>query len=125
MKTVVVVTFLLVVGCALTVSAQTTVITPAPAVVVAPSPQPVAVAPGKYTGDAWTWDSARSIVTLDDGGRQFRVQVTPDQIARLRHHDIVTVTGTLLGPEPIDTVLIPAQAMSPLPNGPAATADIS
>ena len=69
MKTaVVVMTVLVLVGCALTVEAQTVVVGQAPAT-------------GKFSGEAWTWDSARSIVTLYDSGRQFRVQTTPDQIA--------------------------------------------
>jgi hypothetical protein len=118
---------LAVAACAGSASAQTTVITPGtqPAV-VAPAPAPaVAAKPGKYSGEVWTWDSARSIVTLYDGGKQFRVQVTPDQIARLDHHAKATVTGTLLGPEPIDTVMLPAQPMTAQPSGPAMSADVT
>jgi hypothetical protein len=126
MKTVTVAIVLSLIGTAVTASAQTTVITPsAPATVVVPSPAPVPATPGKYTGEVWTWDSARSIVTLYDAGRQFRVQVTPDQIARLDHHARATVTGTLLGPENIDTVLLPAQPMSAQPIGAAASADVA
>ena len=99
-------------GCALTVSAQTVVVSP-------PGPT------GKFTGMAWTWDSARSIVTLHDGVNQIRVQTTPDTIARLNHHQWVTVTGTLLGPEPIETVLLPAQPMAAVPNGAATSAEVS
>jgi hypothetical protein len=109
------------VGAAWTVSAQTTtVITPAPPTLV--TTQPV---PGKYSGEAWTWDSARSIVTLYDSGVQYRVQTTPDQIARLTHHGWATVTGTLLPPEPIETVLLPAQPMAAIANGPATTAEVT
>jgi hypothetical protein len=121
------------VGCAFVVDAQTVVVPgPAPTVVVPGAPAPTVVAPsptaaakGKYSGVAWTWDSARNIVTLNDAGRQFRVLVTPDQIARLNHHQQVTVTGTLLGPDPIETVLIPTQPMTALVSGPAATAEIT
>jgi hypothetical protein len=74
---------------------------------------------------AWTWDSARNIVTLHDGVKQFRVQTTPDTIARLNHHQWVTVTGTLLGPEPIEKVMLPAQPMAAVPNGAATSADVT
>ena len=125
MKTVAaVVTILILVGCALSVSAQTTIVTPAPAVVT-PAPVVVNPTPGKYSGAAWTWDSRRNIVTLYDSGRTFRVQVTPDQIARLRHHEWATVNGVLLPPEPIDTVLLPAQPMVAQPAGAPTTAEIS
>jgi len=112
MKTIaLVLTVLFVVGGALTASAQTTVVVPAPA-------------PAKYTGEVWTWDSGRSIVTLYDAGRQFRVQVTPDQIARLNHHSIATVTGVLLGPEVIETVIVPAQPLVAQLAGPATTMEL-
>ena len=105
-------TVLIVVGCALTASAQTVVVGQAPVT-------------GKFSGEAWTWDSERSIVTLYDSGRQFRVQTTPDQIARMQHHSWVTVTGTLLGPEPIETVLLPTQPMSAIPNGAPASTEVT
>jgi hypothetical protein len=114
MKTVVMlVTVMVLVGCALTVSAQTTVVVGQAPVV------------GKFSGEVWTWDSARSIVTLYDAGKQFRVQITPDQLARLQHHQWATVTGTLLGPEPIETTLLPAQPMAAVPNGPATSAEVT
>jgi hypothetical protein len=99
-------------GSAWTVSAQTTVVVTPPA-------------PAKYSGWAATWDSARSIVTLHDSGLQYRVQTTPDQIARLNHHQWVTVTGTLLGPEPLETVLLPAQPMTAIPSGPSMSAEVT
>jgi len=124
------------VGCAFVADAQTVVVPgPAPTVVAPGStvvaPGPAVVAPGqtpaagRYEGLAWTWDSARNIVTLNDSGRQFRVLVTPDQIARLNHLQWVTVRGTLLGPDPIETVLLPAQPMTALVSGPAANAEIT
>ena len=128
------------VGCAFVADAQTvvvpgpaptvvvpgpTVVTPAPTTVVAPSPTAAVPAAGKYEGLAWTWDSARNIVTLNDSGRQFRVLVTPDQIARLNHLQWTTVRGTLLGPDPVETVLLPTQPMTALASGPAATAEIT
>lgn len=125
MKTVTVVMALILVGTAVAASAQTTVITPsAPTAVMVPAPAPAA-APAKYSGMVWTWDSARSIVTLNDAGRLFRVQVTPDQIARLDLHSRATVTGTLLGPENIDTVVLPAQPMTAQPVGAAASANVA
>ena len=120
MKTVTVAIVLILVGSVVSASAQTTVVTPgAPAVVVSDAK------PAKYTGMVWTWDSARSIVTLYDAGRQFRVQVTPDQIKRLDHHARATVTGVLLGPENIETVLLPAQPMTAQPAGAATSADVA
>lgn len=111
-KVVLLVTVAVLLGCAFTVSAQTVVVA-----------QPGA--PAKYSGMAWTWDTARSIVTLHDGVKQIRVQTTPETIARLNHHQWVTVTGTLLGPDPIETVLLPAQPMAAIANGPASTAEVS
>ena len=111
-RVMLVVTVAVLLGCALTVSAQTVVVS-----------QPGTT--GKFSGMAWTWDSARSIVTLHDGTRQFRVQTTPDTIARLNHHQWVTVSGTLLGPEPIETVLLPAQPMAAIPNGPASSTEVT
>jgi len=107
MKTLVaVVTAALLVGCVVTAGAQTV------------------GTPDRYFGEVWTWDSGRSIVTLYDTGRQFRVQVTPDQIARLRLHDNAVVTGILLGPEPIETVMRPVPPMVALPNGVAMSAEV-
>jgi hypothetical protein len=99
-------------GSAWTVSAQTTVVVTQPT-------------PGTYSGWAATWDSARSIVTLHDAGVQYRVQTTPDQIARLTHQQWAIVTGTLLGPEPIETVLLPAQPMTAIPSGAATSAEVT
>src|SRR5258706_14592078 len=64
MKTVgVLVTVLILVGCALPVGAQTVVV----------GSQTVVTTPSRNSGEGWTWDSGRSIVTLYDAGRQFRV----------------------------------------------------
>lgn len=98
---------------AVTVAAQTTVVA---------GQAPVT---GKFSGMAWTWDSERNIVTLHDYVNKFRVQTTPDVIARLNHHQWVTIPGTLLGPEPIETVLLPAQPMTAIPSGPAADAEVT
>lgn len=102
-KVVLLVTVAVLLGRALTVSAQT----------------------GTFSGMAWTWDTARSIVTLHDGVNQFRVQTTPETISRLNHHQWVVVSGTRLGPEPIETVLLPSQPMSAIPSGPAASAEVT
>jgi hypothetical protein len=113
MKRVVLLVTVLLLGSALAVEAQTTVVVGQP------------TAPAKYSGLAWTWDSERNIVTLYDSGRTFRVQTTPDQIARLNHHQQTTVTGTLLGPDPIETVLLPTQPMTAVASGPAASAEVA
>jgi hypothetical protein len=113
-RLIVMLTLVILASGALTAGAQT--------VVVAPAPAPPAA---KYTGEVWTWDSARNIVTLYDAGRQFRVQTTPDQIARLNHHAVQTVTGVLLGPDAIETVLLPAQPMTAQASGPATSADVA
>ena len=112
-RVVLLLTVAVLLGSAFTVSAQTTVIVAQPGTT------------GKFSGTAWTWDSARSIVTLHDGVNQFRVQTTPDTIQRLNHLQWVTVNGTLLGPEPIETVLLPTQPMSAVPNGPAMNAEVT
>jgi len=126
MKTLVLLlTVVVLVGCALTVNAQTVVV-PAPGTtIVVPPGQPATLATGRFSGNAWTWDTERNIVTLNDAGRIFRVHTTPDQIARLQHHQWVTVSGTLLGPDPIETVLLPAQPMTALASGPAANVEIA
>lgn len=111
-RVVLLLTVAVLLGGALTVSAQTVVVA-----------QPGVT--GKFYGMAWTWDSARNIVTLHDGVNQFRVQTSPDTIQRLNHHQWVTVSGTLLGPEPIETVLLPSQPMSAIPNGAAASAEVT
>jgi hypothetical protein len=105
---------LILVGCT-TTTATTTVV----------NAQPVATAPAKYTGMVWTWDAERNIVTLNDAGRQFRVLVTPEQIRTLRLHENATVTGQLLGPDLLETVLLPTAPMAAMPNGPASRAEIT
>jgi hypothetical protein len=124
-RLVLLLTVVVLVGCAFAVDAQTVVV-PAPgATVVAPLGQAPALATGRFSGTAWTWDSQRNIVTLNDAGRIFRVHTTPDQIARLEHHQRVTVSGTLLGPDPIETVLLPTQPMNAVASGPAANVEIT
>ncbi|PYM20304.1 MAG: hypothetical protein DMD81_02110 [Candidatus Rokuibacteriota bacterium] len=54
-----------------------------------------------YRGEVWTWDERDSTVTLREGADIYRVQVTPDQVRRLRMHETVAVRGQRLGPKPI------------------------
>ena len=79
-----------------------------------------APAPGNvYRGEVWTWDERDSTVTLREGADTYRVQVTPDQVRRLRMHETVTVRGQRLGPKPIQQVVMPGPAVTMVPRGPA------
>ena len=124
------VVLLLLVGC--TTASTTTSTGPTPVAVAAPPPTAVIVTPqgapaGRYSGMAWTWDTERNIVTLYDYGtaKTIRVLTTPDQIARLRLHESATVTGQLLAPDNIGTVVVMGGPMNAVPNGPASTTEIS
>jgi hypothetical protein len=76
-----------------------------------------------YRGEVWIWDERDSTVTLRDGARMLRVQVTPDQIRGLRMHEIATVRGDLLGPKPIEQIIVPGPALAAVPRGPVARAE--
>jgi hypothetical protein len=135
MKTVgLLMTILVLAGCARTTGTTTsarpatiTAVSASPGTMIAMATQPAAqpAGTGRYAGMVWTWDAERNIVTLNEGGQKFRVLVTPDQIARLRLHEHATVTGTLLGPDALETVTLPAQSMTAVPNGPATRAEVT
>jgi hypothetical protein len=118
----------LLVGCT---TASTTTGASAPATVAAaPPPTAVVVTPqpaptGRYSGTVWTWDAERNIVTFYDSGKTFRVLTTPDQIARLDLHATRSVTGQLLAPDNIGSVLVMGGPMTAVPNGPASTTEIT
>jgi translation initiation factor IF-1 len=59
-----------------------------------------------FTGEVWTWDEQVNTVTLRQGGRDIRVNITPDQIAKLRLHETKTVYGTLAPPAELPLVLV-------------------
>src|SRR5438477_11109996 len=82
----------------------------------APPERTAAVAPG-YTGEVWTWDEKEQTVTLRQGNETFRVRVTPDQFARLRLHDTVTVYGERVGPAEIPVTMVPMPPMTIVPRG--------
>jgi len=68
---------------------------------------PPAPATGQtFTGEVWGWNQQANIVTLRQGGNTIRVKVTPDQIAGLRLHQVVTVRGELT-PAEIEQFIIP------------------
>jgi len=59
-----------------------------------------------FTGEVWTWDEQVNTVTLRQGARDIRVNITPDQIAKLKHHETKTVYGTLAPPAELPVVLV-------------------
>jgi translation initiation factor IF-1 len=59
-----------------------------------------------FTGEVWTWDEQLNTVTLRQGARDIRVNITPDQIAKLRLHETKTVYGTLAPPAELPLVLV-------------------
>jgi hypothetical protein len=68
---------------------------------------PPAPATGQtFTGEVWGWNQQTNIVTLRQGGNTIHVKATPDQIAGLRLHQVVTVRGELT-PSDIERTIIP------------------
>jgi len=59
-----------------------------------------------FTGEVWTWDEQVNTVTLRQGAQDIRVNLTPDQVAKLRLHETKTVYGTLAPPAELPLVLI-------------------
>ena len=65
------------------------------------------VQPGTaFTGEVWTWDEQTNTVTLRQGARDIRVNISPDQIAKLRLHETKTVYGELAPPKELPLVLV-------------------
>jgi hypothetical protein len=61
-----------------------------------------------FTGEVWTWDEQENTITLRQGQRDFRVNVTPDQFVGLVLHSNRTIYGTLAPPKELPTVLVDA-----------------
>jgi hypothetical protein len=68
---------------------------------------PAAQAPGQpFTGEVWTWDERTNVVTLRQATGNVRVKITPEQIAALKAHQVMTVRGEL-APPGIEQVMLP------------------
>ena len=88
------------------------------AILVGSTTTTVAQSPGTlYRGEVWTWDERDSTVMLRDGARMLRVQIPLDDVRRLKMHEITTVRGQLLGPKPIEQVIVPGPALAAVPRG--------
>jgi hypothetical protein len=68
-----------------------------------PAPPPGTTA---FTGEIWTWDEQTNTVTLRQGMRDIRVNISPDQIAKLRLHETKTVYGQLAPPAELPLVIV-------------------
>jgi hypothetical protein len=86
----------------------------------APTAPPPPASGQAFRGTVWTWDEQGSIVTLRQGERLVRVKVTPDQIAGLQLHQMVTVRGEEVASEVEHHVLPPGRLVT---RGPATTAE--
>lgn len=86
---------------------------------------PAASAGQEFRGEVWTWDEPNHTVTLRQGPDTIRVIVGPDQMARLKLHEVMTVHGQLAPPAPIETVLAPAGPTRVVPRGVADVADVT
>ena len=77
-------------------------------------------APGTtaFTGEVWTWDEQENTITLRQGARDFRVQVTPDQFVGLQLHSNRTIVGTLAPPKELPFVMVEGPS-TVVPRGPA------
>ena len=66
-----------------------------------------ATGPGTaFTGEVWTWDEQENTVTLRQGMQDIRVKLSPEQMAKLRHHQVQTVYGELAPPKELPLVLV-------------------
>lgn len=59
-----------------------------------------------FTGEVWTWDEQTNTVTLRQGMRDTRVNLSPEQMAKLRHHQVQTVYGELAPPRELPLILV-------------------
>ena len=71
-----------------------------------------------FTGEIWTWDEQENTITLRQGLRDIRVQVTPDHLIGLQLHSTRTVYGTLAPPKELPFVLVEGPS-TVVPRGPA------
>jgi hypothetical protein len=46
-----------------------------------------------------------------------RVQIAPEDVRLLKMHEITTVRGQLLGPKPIEQIIVPGPALAAVPRG--------
>lgn len=76
-----------------------------------------------FTGELWTWDEQDNTVTLRQGPRDIRVNVTPDQLIGLRLHETKTIYGTLAPPKALPVVVVEG-ASTVVPRGPADESDV-
>jgi translation initiation factor IF-1 len=66
-----------------------------------------ATSPGTaFTGEVWTWDEQTGTVTLRQGLRDIRVNISPEQMAKLRLHETKTVYGQLAPPAELPLILV-------------------
>jgi len=61
-----------------------------------------------FTGEVWTWDEQENTVTLRQGAKDIRVNVTPDTFINLQAHSTRTIYGTLAPPKNLTTVMVDA-----------------
>jgi hypothetical protein len=76
-----------------------------------------------FSGEVWTWDEQENTVTLRQGARDIRVNVTPDQIIGLRLHENKTIYGTLAPPKELPFVVVEGPS-TVVPRGPADESEI-
>lgn len=76
-----------------------------------------------FTGEVWTWDEQVNTVTLRQGPRDIRVNVTPDQLIGLRLHENKTIYGTLAPPRELPIVVVEGPS-TVVPRGPADESDV-
>ena len=66
-----------------------------------------ATSPGTaFTGEVWTWDEQTGTVTLRQGLKDIRVNISPEQMAKLRLHETKTVYGELAPPAELPLILV-------------------
>jgi hypothetical protein len=75
-----------------------------------------------YNGMVWTWDEQENWVTLRQGARDIRVNVTPDQLIGLKLYETKTIYGTLAPPK--ESTVIVQGTSSVVPRGPADEGEI-
>jgi translation initiation factor IF-1 len=75
-----------------------------------------------YNGMVWTWDEQENWVTLRQGARDIRVNVSPDQMVGLKLYETRTLYGTLAPPK--DTSVIIQGQSTVVPRGPADEGEI-
>lgn len=77
-----------------------------------------------FNGEVWTWDEQENTVTLRQGTRDIRVNVTPDTIRGLRLHETKTIYGTLAAPKDLPLIVVEGPS-TVVPRGPADEAEVA